>query len=33
LDAASIFDGIQRFAAERGERLARQTALLEESRR
>jgi transketolase len=31
LDPASIFEGIQRFAAERGERLARQAKLLEES--
>jgi hypothetical protein len=33
LDPASIFDGIRRFAGERGERLARQAALLEQSRR
>ena len=33
LDVSSIYNGIQRFAAERGERLARQSALLEESQR
>jgi len=33
LDPASIFDGIRRFAGERGNRLARQAVLLEESRR
>jgi transketolase len=33
LDGASIYDGIRRFALERGQRLARQRELLEESRR